>query len=185
MSRETTCSHFPQTLNSRFQEEMGFPDTSPKFSVRDICFERFRRKTLKNKNRCYSWFVTEILNLVTTRFKETGVNEFIDLLRHLKDISDGRKFAKSINSTSKYYSEYKGSIFRTQETNSKLMKFLLKLLLIPASVALVVFIAEATHLIRIFQRERIMSSLNMDSTFPVVLKVTSNAVNFQYFQYYR
>lgn len=83
------------------------------------------------------------LNFVLTQLEENGILEYFDIFRELKDMKDGRNFARyNVTPSSEYYSVYKGSAFITSSNDGKLVNFLFKLLYIPLSISSLVFIME-------------------------------------------
>lgn len=65
------------------------------------------------------------------------------LLREFEEKKDGRNFARNkVSPSSEFYSMYQGSAFETASSDGKLVKFLIKLLFMPLSISLLVFLIE-------------------------------------------
>ncbi len=83
------------------------------------------------------------LNFVLVQLEENGIIEYFDIIRGLRDKKDGRNFARfNVTPSSEYYSVYRGSAFTTSSNDGKLVNFLFKLLSIPLSFSLLIFIVE-------------------------------------------
>ncbi|CAL8089736.1 unnamed protein product [Orchesella dallaii] len=85
--------------------------------------------------------VLEPLNFVLRSQQESGRMDYYINLRKRVVSSSGKQFAKSINSSSEFYYAYAGFALENK-TSSKLVKFLLYLLLIPGAVSVLIFSLE-------------------------------------------